>query len=207
MASSSAGPVGLVIQNLHSPLLGPFDLAVAQGECVAITGPSGAGKSLLLRMIADLDPHEGEVLLNGRSYTSWEGPAWRRQVTYCPAEPGWWDECVSAHFRREDWPAARALLPVLGLAPDLFDEMVQRLSTGERQRMALLRALVREPAVLLLDEPTGALDPASTERVERELRARLACGLMLILVTHDLQQAERLASRRFQLHEGRLHPL
>jgi ABC-type sulfate/molybdate transport systems ATPase subunit len=89
----------------------------------------------------------------------------------------------------------------------LFDAPLQRLSTGERQRLALLRALLRNPPVLLLDEPTGALDAASTALVEQELARRLADGLMLVLVTHDAQQAARLATRRFELQQGCLHAL
>ena len=77
-------------QDLKSALAGPFDLSVERGGCVGVSGPSGAGKSLLLRMIADLDPNQGEVWLNGVARSSLAAPAWRRQVTYVPAEFGWW---------------------------------------------------------------------------------------------------------------------
>lgn len=194
----------LKVRNLHSRLAGPFDLALAAGECVAVTGPSGAGKSLLLRMIADLDPSEGEVWLFGKARESWSGPEWRRLVTYCAAEPGWWARCVNEHFPREQWAAVRELMPRLGLASGLFEWPVQRLSTGERLRFALIRALVLRSPVLLLDEPTGALDTVSTGLVEQELRARLADGLSLLLVTHDPGLALRLAHRQLQLNAGKL---
>lgn len=207
MVLPSSSTAKLEVRQLRNPVAGPFDFELASGECIAICGPSGAGKSVLLRMIADLDPHEGEVCLHGQPCASLEAPAWRRQVIYCAAEPGWWADTVSEHFPPEQWPAAHALLPALGLAPALFDASLQRLSTGERQRLALLRALLCNPAVLLLDEPTGALDSASTALVEQELARRLAAGLMLVLVTHDSQQATRLATRRFELKQGCLRPL
>jgi len=194
----------LEARGLKSRLAGPFDLALAAGECVALTGPSGAGKSLLLRLIADLDPGEGEVLLHGKPRESWSGPDWRRQVVYCAAEPGWWALHVHEHFPREQWPAVRELMARLGLASGLFEWPVLRLSTGERLRFALIRALVLQPPVLLLDEPTGALDAASTGLVEQELRARLERGLALLLVTHDPALARRLAQRQLSLKAGRL---
>lgn len=192
------------MRGLKSRLAGPFDLALAAGECVAITGPSGAGKSLLLRMLADLDPGEGEVLLNGKPREHWSGPEWRRRVVYCAAEPGWWALLVSEHFARSEWPAARELMARLGLASGLFEWPVLRLSTGERLRFALIRALLLRSPVLLLDEPTGALDAASTALVEQELRARLQQGLALLLVTHDPALALRLAQRQLSLKAGRL---
>jgi ABC-type iron transport system FetAB ATPase subunit len=207
MVLPSSPAATLKVRQLRNSVAGPFDFELAAGECIAICGPSGAGKSVLLRMIADLDPHDGEVCLNGQPCADVEGPAWRRQVVYCAAEPGWWADAVNEHFPTEQWPAARHLLPALGLAPALFDAPLQRLSTGERQRLALLRALLRNPPVLLLDEPTGALDAASTALVEQELARRLADGLMLVLVTHDAQQAARLATRRFELQQGCLHAL
>ncbi|MBO0710445.1 MAG: ATP-binding cassette domain-containing protein, partial [Acetobacteraceae bacterium] len=75
----------LRLAGLRSHLAGPFDLAVQPGECVAITGPSGSGKSLFLRMIADLDPNDGEAWLDGRARGSFAAPAWRRRVLYSAA--------------------------------------------------------------------------------------------------------------------------
>jgi ABC-type phosphate transport system ATPase subunit len=87
----------------------------------------------------------------------------------------------------------------LGLTDGLLDGQVLRLSSGERQRLALIRALALDPCVLLLDEPTGALDAESTALVEAELRARLAQGTSILLVTHSPEQAARLASRQFHM--------
>jgi putative ABC transport system ATP-binding protein len=187
---------------LRSARAGPFDLALGPGECAAVSGPSGAGKTLMLRLIADLDPGEGEAFLDGRPRAAFPAPAWRRRVAYAAAEPGWWAETAAAHF--PDRAAAAALAAELGLAPALLEGSVARLSTGERQRLALVRVLLGAPAVLLLDEPTAALDPAAAARVEAVVRARLAAGVAVLLVTHDVALAARLSTRRFVLHAGRL---
>ncbi len=167
-------------------------------------GPSGSGKSLFLRMIADLDVNEGQVALDGRARADFPAPLWRRAVSYVPAEAGWWADDVRAHFPADELGEATALASRLGLAATLIDSPVARLSTGERQRLALVRALVKEPPVLLLDEPTGALDPASVAAVEALLRERLAAGRSVILVTHDLALGGRLGTRRYEMSQGRL---
>ena len=191
----------LELRGLRSALAGPFDMALAAGEALAVTGPSGAGKSVFLRMVADLDPNDGEALLDGVSRCSMSGPIWRARVVYAAAEPGWWHERVGTHFAEPPRQEAARLL----LRPDIFDGPVRLCSTGERQRLALLRALAVGPTVLLLDEPTAALDPASTAAVEDLLRERQGDGMALLLVTHDAAQADRLGNRIMRLREGRLH--
>ena len=194
----------LRIANLLSALAGPFDLELAAGECVAITGPSGAGKSLFLRMVADLDPNQGEVFLEGVERRALPAPAWRRKVVYNAAEPGWWHERVADHFPGKELETARAMAPRLALAPALLDAPVLQLSTGERQRMALIRALALASPVLLLDEATGALDEDSTLLVEAVLRERLAAGVAIAMVTHSAAQAARLGSRHLRMEDRRL---
>jgi putative ABC transport system ATP-binding protein len=196
----------LRVQALRSPFAGPFDLILMAGECVSITGPSGAGKSLFLRLIADLDPNEGNVWLDGQARGSFPGPAWRRQVVYGAAEPGWWDEAVERHFPGPLAEAAREMAPRLGLGADKLQGPVARLSTGERQRLALMRSLTLDPPVLLLDEPTGPLDQRSAELVEGVLKDRCASGTAMLIVTHDPGQASRLGHRHFGMAQGQLQP-
>ncbi|OYV37296.1 MAG: ATP-binding protein [Rhodospirillales bacterium 20-64-7] len=192
----------LEIRDLMGTPGGPFNLTLETGECLVISGPSGIGKSLLLRMIADLDENTGTVLLNGVLRESMPAPAWRRQVMYVAAESGWWAETVREHLQPGD--EAAALAPRLGLRAELLDAPVVQLSTGERQRMALLRAVLRKPAILLLDEPTSALDQASTLVVETLLRELAAAGTGIVLVSHNEQQAARIATRRAQMTQGAL---
>jgi putative ABC transport system ATP-binding protein len=194
----------LVVKELRSQFAGPFDLNLGAGACAAITGPSGSGKSLFLRMIADLDPNEGKVWLNGTERASIIAPDWRRKVTYVSAESGWWADTVIEHFTRDKRSEVAGLTARLGLPADLLDASIARLSTGEKQRLALVRALLLYPPVLLLDEPTGPLDEELVTRVEGLLRERMAAGISVLLVTHDANQAERLGDRRYRMAAGRL---
>lgn len=194
----------LAARGLRSRFGGPFDFEVQAGECVAIQGPSGAGKSVLLRMLADLDPHEGEVLLDGRAASAMPAPAWRSRVVYQAAEPAWWEASAGEHFAPAQRSFVEEAMAALGLAAGLLDTEIERLSTGERQRLALLRSLAAQPRVLLLDEPTAALDPDSVARAESLLAARLEDGMAILIVTHSAEQARRLAHRNFRLEQGRL---
>ncbi|KAF1068583.1 MAG: putative iron export ATP-binding protein FetA [Pseudomonas citronellolis] len=190
-----AGP--LCARHLRGAFNGPFDLDLQPGQCAVLSGPSGVGKSLLLRLLADLDPSEGQVTLGGVDRESLPASLWRRQVTYVAAESGWWADYVGEHFRQPQ--VARELLADVGLSPALFEAEVSRLSTGERQRLALLRALTQRPRFLLLDEPTSALDPHSTAQVEALLNQARDAGLGLLLVTHDAAQAARMGQRHWQM--------
>jgi phosphate-transporting ATPase len=168
-----------------------FDLQ--DGECVALQGPSGAGKTQLLRSIADLDPNEGMVELDGTLREAMPAPAWRKRVTYLAAEPGWWSDIVQDHF--SCWDDALPLVMRLGLPCSCGPWPVQRLSTGERQRLGLVRALMLRSRVLLLDEPTSALDSASTAAVESLIAERISNGTSVVWSTHDNAQACRVGSR------------
>src|SRR4051794_9301217 len=141
----------LEVRDLHTAILKPASFALRVGECIALRGPSGAGKTLLLRAIADLDPNAGSVRLQGRDRATIPGPEWRGLVGYVPAEPGWWAETVGEHF--VSWPTAVPMLARLGFPDETKAWPISRLSTGERLRLALARALIVRPKVLLLDEP------------------------------------------------------
>ena len=170
-----------------------FDLQ--DGECVALQGPSGVGKTLLLRSVADLDPNEGTVKLDGTLREAMPAPAWRKRVTYLAAEPGWWSDTVQEHFTA--WDDALPLINRLGLPDDCGPWPIQRLSTGERQRLGLVRALVLRSRVLLLDEPTSALDPAAAAAVEGVIAERISDGTSVLWTTHDGAQARRVGTRIF----------
>jgi ABC-type iron transport system FetAB ATPase subunit len=147
----------LVVKELRSEFAGPFDLNLGAGACAAITGPSGSGKSLFLRMIADLDPNEGKVWLNRTERASITAPEWRSKVTYVSAEPGWWADTVIEHFARSKRSEVAGLAARLGLHADLLAASIVRLSTGEKQRLALVRALLPCPPVASgrADRPAG----------------------------------------------------
>lgn len=190
----------LRIDSLSRPGFGPFSFIIEPGACCAVTGRSGAGKSVLLRMIADLDPNEGTVRLGEIERRGVPAPRWRRMVTYVPAESGWWAETVGDHFT-EGSSLARELA-ALRLPTDSLGWPVARLSTGERQRLAFLRALSQRPCALLLDEPTSGLDRESTAGVESLLREHLQAGGILVLVSHDPEQVQRLSRQRVHIEHG-----
>ena len=194
----------LILRRLSRSGLHPTSLDLESGSCATIEGPSGSGKTLLLRAIADLDPSEGEVRLDGVLRETVPGPEWRRRVGYLSAEPGWWAPRAQDHFT--DWQSALPLLEKMELSLDLGERPLRLLSTGERLRLALARSLLINPRVLLLDEPTGPLDSAAKASVEDLLRERLEGGTSLILVTHDPEQAARLAGQRYRMDGGRLSP-
>jgi len=205
----------LRLEGMRPRILEPLDLTVGAGELVFIAGASGSGKSLLLRAVADLDPHEGEVWLDGLARSSLPAPEWRRRVGLLPAESHWWDEKVSAHFPRspsigELEDEARSpvdLLAALGFEPEVLDWAVARLSTGERQRLALARMLAVGPEALLLDEATANLDPSNRDRVEAVVEGyRTRQSAAVLWVSHDPEQRRRLGGRRLVIRDARLEP-
>ena len=192
----------LRVNRLSTRHVGPIECRVEAAECVCIHGASGSGKTLLLRAIADLDPHQGEASLDGAGCSTLPPPEWRRSVALVVAESQWWSEHVREHFAHGVNPA---WLERLGLPVDAIDWQVARCSTGEKQRLALLRSLMQGPAVLLLDEPTGNLDQDSTRRVEALLDDyRQQQPAALLWVTHDPEQIRRVARRSFALRNGLL---
>ncbi len=183
------------VVSITTEQVSPVSLSLGTGECVSISGPSGVGKSLLLRAIADLDPNEGEVWLGGLERSSWSPAEWRREVGLLPAEPAWWADRVGEHFEQSS-----PLLERLGFPAAVMEWSVSRLSSGERQRLGLLRLLVHRPKVLLLDEPTANLDPENTRLVEvvvqEYLEEHAACALW---VSHDADQRARVATRDLRI--------
>ena len=119
----------LKIQNLTYQNVGPIDLTIGASECVTLSGPSGAGKTLMLRAIADLEPHEGHVYLGSAKATEMKAHQWRKKVGMLPSESEWWHDTVGEHFQEADSP----WLKMLGFNRDVMEWRISRLSSGERQ--------------------------------------------------------------------------
>jgi ABC-type iron transport system FetAB ATPase subunit len=187
----------LRIDYLSLPGLPALSFEIPARECLAVEGPSGCGKTRLLRAIADLDPAEGYVFLEGVERSEVPAPEWRRRVRYVAAEPGWWSTTARGHLP----PTGKLdrLLAALGLDAAVLDRPLAELSHGQRQRLALLRALADEPQVLLLDEPTSALDAQTAALAEELIKFQLLAGRTLVLVSHDAAQVARLAHARLRL--------
>ncbi len=199
---------------LTAGMLRPVDLTIQGGQLWMLSGVSGIGKSQLLKAIADLIPHSGQAWLNGKAQADICADQWRQQVMYFPAETAWWKERVAEHF--ETLPTAEQLQD-LGLNESFLQKNPDSLSSGEKQRLALLRGLVLKPQVLLLDEITANLDPASTLQVEAFLQQYIQTSLPLaertlspvlpnegatraiLWISHDVHQRQRLAHPELQL--------
>jgi polar amino acid transport system ATP-binding protein len=201
-------------------VLAGVDLQVARGEVVAIIGRSGSGKSTLLRCINGLERFdEGTVAIEGRPLRHGDVAALRalRQRVgmifqsfnlFPHLSVGRNLMLAPALVRGQRGPAAearaRALLARVGLA-EKFDARPEQLSGGQQQRVAIARALAMEPAVLLCDEITSALDPELVGEVLRVVEALADDGMTLLMVTHEMRFAQRVADRVVFMHAGRIH--
>lgn len=174
----------------------------------AIVGPNGAGKTTLLRLAMGLlKPTRGRITWGGREAV----PPVRRALMF--QKPVMLMRSAASNIgyalasvgvpRGERKRRIEELLPLVGLS-GLADRPARRLSGGEQQRLALARALAREPEVLLLDEPTASLDPAAAKSVEDVLREVAGRGIKIVLTTHDLGIAKRLAGEVILLHGGEI---
>ena len=196
-----AGPVE------GDPILRSIDLVVPANGVTVLAGPSGAGKSTLLRLLNRLDdPLAGEVRWRGRPLADWAPTELRRQVAMVFQRPPLFPGTVLDNLRvaRADVDAERAahVLEHVGLDAELLDQEADSLSGGEAQRMCVARALLTDPAVLLADEPTAALDRAARATVEDLGRMLADSGVAVIWVSHDTDQLRRLADHVIVLADG-----
>jgi len=200
-------------------LLDHVRLAVPAGQVVAVAGPSGSGKTVLLRALALLDPVDsGEVRLEGQAARRHDVPAFRRRVAYLHQRPVLVGQSVEEALawpfalaiygdRRFDPGRAGAMLAALGRDDGFLDKNTADLSGGEAQLVALVRSVSLDPTVLLLDEPTAALDPATTQSVEAWLQRWVVESpdpRAIVWVTHDAAQTQRLGVAPLGMKAGRL---
>lgn len=195
---------GMTVSAAGRALLVDVSLSVAPGEMLAIVGPSGLGKSQLLRALATLDDAPGHLTLDHKSPSVWGFPAWRRAVVLVQQRGVMLDGSVRANLlapfelavskRPPSEADLVARLASLGIQSTVLEQSARRLSMGQAQRISLARALLIQPRVLLLDEPTAGLDPAATSQVEALLRAACDEGVGVILVSHDPDQPSRLGA-------------
>jgi len=189
----------LELKELSTLHLKSLSLSLYGGEIITLSGASGAGKSLLLRAICDLIEHQGDTLLNGISYLKIPAHQWRRSVGMLAAESYWWHERIGDHFEG----TIEKELSQLGLSAKLLDQDVSQCSTGERQRLALIRLLQNRPEVLLLDEPTSGLDQNAALNVETLIKNYTEKEQATVIwVSHNPEQCRRIATRQLLMVNG-----
>jgi osmoprotectant transport system ATP-binding protein len=199
-------------------LLDDVSFNVATGETIVLLGRSGSGKTTTLRLINRLlEPTSGEVLVDGKKTTDWDPIRLRRRIGYVIQEIGLFPHFTVARNvglvpTLESWSEDRVkqrvedMLALVGLEPSRFGPRYPReLSGGQRQRVGVARALASDPAILLLDEPFGALDPITRSEMQKEFRAlQKRLGKTMIFVTHDMREAFILGDRIGLMKDGRL---
>jgi len=195
-----------------------LNFTVATREVLVLLGESGCGKTTTLKLVNRLiDPTGGEVIVAGRRTTEWEPVELRRRIGYVLQEGGLFPHLTVAENigllpSIEGWaaPARRdlvdKLLQLTGLTPsDFSDRFPHELSGGQRQRVGVARALATDPALLLLDEPFGALDALTRDKLQREFASLVReMGKTAVFVTHDLHEAMALGTRIALMDRGRL---
>lgn len=194
----------LNINNVEIPGLQPIQLSVAEGECAGVAGDSGCGKTRLLRAIADLDKHSSDICIDAVCQMDVPAHEWRKRVALLPAESQWWYDTVGEHFINND----EIPLAELGLDKNIMQQQVSHCSSGEKQRLAVLRVLVNKPQVLLLDEPTANLDADNCSRVEKFIEKYIQeNNSAAIWVSHNSAQLKRVAKKCYLLSAGALKPM
>jgi putative ABC transport system ATP-binding protein len=190
-------------------ILDGVSVVLACEGITVVAGPSGSGKSTLLRLCNRLEvPTSGEIRLDGEPIAAMDPTRLRRRVGMVFQRPVVFGGTVRDNLRVADPEVtddgARAVLARCGLGGDLLDRRADDLSGGEAQRMCLARTLLTEPEVVLMDEATSALDVDARRTVEALARRLADEGIPVLWVTHDLDQAERLADRLVVLVAGRV---
>ena len=198
-------------------VLSDLNLRVAHGEILVLLGRSGSGKTTTLKLVNRLvSPTSGQILVNGVTNDQVDVIRLRRGIGYVIQEAG-----LFPHFtverniglvpKIEDWPEERIrvrvqeMLRLVGLSPDLASRYPHQLSGGQRQRVGVARALAADPAILLMDEPFGALDPLTRDELQQEfLLLQQRVHKTVVFVTHDLREALRLGSRIALMEAGKL---
>jgi ABC-type iron transport system FetAB ATPase subunit len=196
----------LCVRNVTFLDKGPYSFSVEKGQCIGLAGKSGIGKTQLFRAITDLIPSGGEILLEGISCSAFNPTQWRTRVTMVPADSSWWYDRVGDHFPLSNRTSLQESCKLLGLDAEILNWQVNRLSTGERQRMALLRSLQNQPTVLLLDEPSSGLDAYHTGLMENFIdNYGRVNESAIVWVSHDPEQLKRVADKILRMEQNGLY--
>lgn len=192
----------LVVNNITVGQLRANDLSLRNGEIAALTGMSGAGKTIFMKALADLIPHIGIFHLNGLSPNEYLPYEWRSLVMFTPAQSVWWLDTVKHHIIEH--PNVLKWLDTLNLPEQILMSDPSTLSTGQAQRLSLLRVLTREPELLLLDEPTANLDKENVRAIEKCILECKNQNKKVIFTSHSAKQITGLSDQIWEIQDGQL---
>ncbi len=214
-ASEAAAILPLRVRGLHYTVSGKRlvdieTLDLGAGVPTMVMGPNGAGKSLLLRLLHGLiEPSGGKILFGDRELSLpirlRQAMVFQRPVVLRRSVRANIDYALAAHgiARRERAGRVDELLR-MGELSDKAGQPARTMSSGEQQRLALVRAIAASPDLLFLDEPTSSLDPAATQMIEALIQRAIAAGTKIVMITHDVGQARRLGGEILFMHRGRV---
>lgn len=186
-------------------------LAINEGDYITIVGPSGSGKSTLLKLCSDLiSPTSGHITYNGCDLTTIDPESYRKEVGYCFQRPYLFAKTVRRNIlfsydirgMKPDMERIRYLFDLLHMPIEYLERCNDELSGGEMQRICLIRSLIFEPKVLLLDEVTSALDSVNISIVEEVIDELHNKGMTIVSITHSEEQSLRKANRRITIVDG-----
>ncbi len=185
-------------------------------DFISITGPSGSGKSTLLKICSHMiSPTEGDVFFKDRNFTDYNPVELRRKISHCFQTPCLWERTVRENIYfpywlrgiKPDQERIRNLFSLFRLPLAYMDQSTEKLSGGEKQRIALIRSIVIEPEILLLDEVTSALDAENTQIMEQVIQHLHEEGLTVLWVTHSTVQSRKYANKILTVVSGQIHSL
>lgn len=194
-------------------ILNGISLNIKKGDCISIIGTSGSGKSTLLKICSDLiSPTCGELLFYNKNYHDYDPISLRKQISYCIQIPYLFGESVYDNLsypfqiRNQNIDTNKIIrfLEKLNLDKTYLEKDINSLSGGEKQRIALIRNLIYNPEILLLDEVTSGLDVKNAKKVEELVKEMNDNGTTVIWITHNLDQSKSIFNRRIQIEEGKI---
>lgn len=200
------------VNNVRNERVKDVDFELMEGTLTTVIGPSGSGKSSLIMLLNRLtDPLEGEIFYKGKQISSYPINELRRKIGMVFQQANLFDGTVEDNLKFgpnliKTWDSklGASLLEKVQLPEEFLSKEVEHLSGGEQQRVAFARTLANNPDVLLLDEATSALDMRTVDLMEELLELLVEEGKTIIMITHDLKQAERLGKYTLFMNEGRL---
>lgn len=203
----------LIYEADNTKILSGINFNVEQGDCISIVGQSGSGKSTLLKLCSDLiQATSGEIIYRGKSYNDYNPLELRRKISYCVQLPYLFGNTVLDNLefpfkiRKKEIDKDRVLYLMnrFNLDESFLEKNVTSLSGGEKQRVSLIRNLIFEPDIILLDEVTAALDKENAKIVEAYIKELNSNGITVLWITHSKEQSEGIFNKRITIDGGKL---